>query len=202
MNLQTAKNERVCPREEIVAYVDGEITPREELELEMHIAGCKTCADELNAQKTLLCALDSFRMIEREIELPEDFTKIVVTKAESNVSGLRRPKERRNALVICSVLFLMVLVGLSSGDSETVFGAFPKLIEQFVAVGSFVLHFVYDLAFGITVVLRFLSNQFVFNSDVSTAFLVVSLAISLIILSRLIIRYNRTAQIKIQTQEK
>ncbi len=35
-----------CPRAQLAAYIDGELFPREELELEMHIPVCKSCAAE------------------------------------------------------------------------------------------------------------------------------------------------------------
>jgi hypothetical protein len=186
----TAKIEASCPREEIAAYVDGEISPRGELELEMHFAVCKPCADELNSQKKLLCALDSFCLNEKEIELPENFTKVIVTTAESKVSGLRRPQERRTALFICTALFLLVLLGLGA-ETESVLGSFWKFADQFAAVVGFVAHLIYDIAFGITVILRSLSSQLFFSSAGSFGFIAVFFIISLVTLSRLVLRYNR-----------
>jgi predicted anti-sigma-YlaC factor YlaD len=185
-----AKIQETCPREEIAAYIDGEIGPREELELEMHFAACKVCTDELNSQKKLLCALDSFCQNEKEIELPENFTRIIVTTAESKVSGLRRPQERRIAFFICSALFLLMLLGLG-GETETVLGSFAKFAEQFAVVVGFVGHLVYDVAFGLTVILRSLSNQVFFSSAVSFGFIAILFLISIFALSRLVLRFNR-----------
>ena len=190
MKPQIATTE-VCPREEIAAYIDGEIAPRRELELELHFAVCSVCAEELNLQKKLLCALDSALLSEREVELPKDFTKVIVTKAESNVSGLRRPQERFKALFICAALFLMVILGLGS-ETESVLHTFGKFGDQILAVGGFVFHLIYDFAIGTTIILRSLSHQVVFNSVVSVAFLVIFFVISMFALSRLIVRYNRS----------
>ncbi len=71
--------EKVCPKSEIAAYIDGELSPRQELDLELHLAACRSCAEELNEQKKLLCALDFALEDESEIELPENFTKVIVT---------------------------------------------------------------------------------------------------------------------------
>lgn len=188
MKPQIDTTEKVCPREEIAAYVDGEISPREELELELHFAACKTCADELNSQKTLLCALDSFRPAKDDIELPEDFTKVVVTAAESKVSGLRRPQERRKALYVCVGLFLLFVIG---GETQALFGSVGTVAEQFARAGSFLVHFVYDITLGVTIILRSLSNQLVFNSAVSFFVITVIFLISLLTLSRLVMRHNR-----------
>lgn len=190
MKPQIARAEKICPREEIAAYIDGEIAPRRELELEMHFAVCRNCSDELNFQKTLLCALDSALLSEREVELPANFTKIVVTKAESNVSGLRRPQERRNALLICAALFLPLLVGFGA-ETETVLVTLGNFAEQILAVGGLVFHLVYDISVGAVVILRSLSNQIAFNSITSAVLLLVLFLISLITVSRLVIRFNR-----------
>jgi anti-sigma factor RsiW len=190
MKPQIASSNEICPREEIAAYIDGEISPRRELELEMHFAVCRSCAEELNVQKKLLCALDSALLSEKEVELPEDFTQIVITKAESSVSGLRRPQERRNALFICAILFIPLLIGFST-ETENFFTAFGKFGEQVLAVGALVFHLIYDLAVGVAVILRSLSSQFVFNSVASIVFLLVLLVVSLITVSRLITRFNR-----------
>ena len=48
-----------CPSPDLSAYIDGELSPHDELELEMHVAGCRVCADDLNLQKSFLNALDS-----------------------------------------------------------------------------------------------------------------------------------------------
>jgi len=192
MNLQTATIEKICSeRYEIAAYVDGELTSSEELALEIHFAKCSPCAAELNEQKKLLCALDSVLEGEREIELPENFTKVVVAHAESNVSGLRHSKERFNALFVCAGLFLLTLLGLGS-ETEAVLHTFIKFGEQIFAVAAVTAHLFYDFGVGTAVILRSLSYQFVFGSAASFAFLLALFFISLLSLSRLITRLDRT----------
>lgn len=190
MNLQTATTKKVCLNNEIAAYIDGELSPREELDLEMHFVVCPSCKSKLNEQKKLLCALDFVLESEKEIELPANFTKVVVANAESKVSGLRRPQERFKALFICATLFLLVLLGLG-GETETVFNTFVKFGDQVLAVGGFAVHLIYDFAFAAAIILRSLSHQIVFNSAVSVAFLLMFFVISLFALSRLIVRHNR-----------
>lgn len=185
MNLQTAESENSCPRALIAVYIDGELAPREELELERHFAVCPSCAAELNEQKKLLHALDF--ALEEEFELPADFTKTVVTRAESNVKGLRCPKERSRALFICTLLFLLVILGLGS-ETEAVLAVFVTFFEQVWVVGGFVAHLVYDVAFGITVILRSLGHQFVYSSALALLTLFGFLAAILFTLSRFVQR--------------
>lgn len=190
MSSQTVATEKVCPKVEIAAYIDGELLPREELDLEMHFAACRPCTAELNEQKKLLCALNFALEDEREIELPENFTKVIVVAAESNVSGLRRPQERFKAFFICAALTLLVLLGLGS-ETGTVLNTFWKLGVQILAVFGFVSHLIYDIAIGTVIILRSLSHHIVLNSTVSVIFLVGVLFSCLVTFSRLIVRFNR-----------
>ncbi len=190
MNPPASTLEKICPRSEIADYIDGELLPREELELEMHFAGCPGCADALNDQKKMLCALDSALENAREIELPANFTKVVVATAESRVSGLRRPQERSKALLICAALFLLVLLGLGE-ESESVFDSFWKFSDQFFAVGGFVVHLIYDVTVGATVILRSVSHHIVFGSTAPIIFLIGVLFILLLAFSRFAARHNR-----------
>ncbi len=190
MNPQISATEKVCPKSEIAAYVDGELLPREELDLELHFASCRSCAAELNEQKRLLRALDFTLEDKNAIELPENFTKILVATAESNVSGLRLPQERFKAFVICAALFLPVLLGLG-GETGTILNAFWKFGDQILAVSGFAFHLIYDIAIGTTIILRSLSRQIIFDSNVSIFLLVGILFVGLAAFSRLIVRFDR-----------
>ncbi|MBA4123725.1 MAG: zf-HC2 domain-containing protein [Acidobacteria bacterium] len=186
MNSQTATIEKICSQtSEIAAFIDGELLPREEIELELHLSVCGSCAAELNEQKKLLRALDYALENDGEIKLPANFTKIVVANAESKVSGLRRPQERSKSLFVCAVLFLLALLGLG-GETETVLNTFGKFAEQFLAVGGFVWNLIYDVSVGTAIVLRSLGSQFIFNSSASLAILIVFVFLSLFLLSRFI----------------
>jgi len=186
MNSQTATIEKIClQRNEIAAFIDGELLPHEEFELELHLAVCGFCATELNEQKKLLCALDYALENEKQIELPANFTKVVVTNAESKVNGLRRPQERSKALFVCAALFVLVISGLG-GETKTVLNTFGKFVEQFLAVGGFVWNLIYDVSVGTAIVLRSLSSKFIFNSSASLAILLIFGFLSLFLFSRFI----------------
>lgn len=191
MNSLTATIEKTCSqRSDIASYIDGELPASEELELEMHLAVCKECNEELNEQKKLLRVLDFALEGESEIEMPANFTQIVVANAESKVSGLRRPQERFKALFICAALFLLVLLGLG-GETLTVVSGFGKIVEQFLAIFGFLWYLIYDAAYGTAIILRSLSQQIVFNSSVSFVVLLGLVFVCLIALSRFVTRPAR-----------
>ena len=189
MKQETAKNQ-ACPRAEIAAYIDGELSPREEFELEMHFAACPACTEELNEQKKLLCALDFALDDREEIELPENFTKVIVTTAESNVQGLRCPRERNRAFFVCAALILAVLLGLGAETSKT-FATFGAITDQFLAVGGFFVHLIHDITIATAVIFRSFCLQFVFKSAFSAVLVGICFVVSFLIFSRLMSRHRR-----------
>jgi anti-sigma factor RsiW len=195
MNEQAGKSEESCPRAEIAAYIDCELSPRAELLLEEHLAACEICRAELNEQKKLLSALD-FALEEKrsEIEIPKDFAKVVATRAESSVSGLRSPKERGRAVFLCVSLFFIVLVGLGA-EAEKVFAAAGVAFEKTVALVSFLGHLTFDAAFGIVVILRALFNQSSVNAILLTGFLLGALVAAFFALPRFLGRGSNRQRI-------
>jgi hypothetical protein len=185
------KNKTACPLPELSAYIDGEMTPNDELELERHLSGCRVCTDDLNLQKSFLNALDYSFESEIKIELPKDFTKFVVTNAESRVSGLRRPHERRIAAFICIALIVFSFFALGSGAGKTLAAA-TAVLDKMLAVIESVAHLFYDIALGSTIVLRSLASTFLFGSGVMTIVTLVAIGVSLYLFSRLLARLRRT----------
>jgi anti-sigma factor RsiW len=179
-----------CPSAEISLYIDGELTPARELELEKHFAVCETCLAELNLQKKFLIALDH-ALEGEEIDLPTNFTQVVVANAESHVSGLRRPSERMNAFFVCSGLFLIIVFAIGASGSNTAFDAFFVVIEKAVAVGSFIAHAAYDIAIGAVIIIRSLTSRLVLDSPL-TLLLPGVAAVYLYVASRLIALINRS----------
>ena len=184
------KDRQTCPSPELSAYIDGELPASEELELEMHLAGCRTCADDLNLQKSFLNALDSSLDDDVEIELPQNFTKSVVANAESSVSGLRRPHERRNAALICVALIVFSLFALGTSAERSLIAA-AAIVEKLLAVVVSIGHVIYDIALGFSIVLRSLASNFLFESGGPALVFFAIFVLSLYLFSRLL-RFRRT----------
>jgi predicted anti-sigma-YlaC factor YlaD len=194
MKEQAGKINPTCPRMEIAAYVDGELAPRQELALEQHLAACETCRAELNEQKKLLCALDFMHEANSsDIEIPKNFARVVATRAESNVSGLRNREERGRAIFLCASLFFLVVVGLGA-ETEKVFTASTAILERVLAVLTFFGHLTFDVAFGVVVILRSLANQSVIGAALVVAFAAGFWAVFWFALSR--IRQSSVSHVK------
>ena len=190
MEFPTENKSSDCPSYEIASYIDGELDAASELELDAHLAGCAICSGELNQQKQFLSTLTSSLKNEKEIELPADFTKLIVTNAESTVSGLRRPRERFNAAFICAGLVLFILFAFGAGAGKE-FNGFSSVVEQIAAVGSFFGHIIYAFAVGLIIVLRSVAAQFVFGPGLSILVTGTFIAF-LIFFSRYMLRIRRT----------
>ncbi|MDQ2746220.1 MAG: zf-HC2 domain-containing protein [Acidobacteriota bacterium] len=191
--------EKICSQEsDIAAYIDGELSLPEEMELEAHLTVCGECRMELNEQKKLLRVLDFALENEREFALPENFTRIVVANAESKVSGLRRPQERSNALLVCAALFLLVIL-ISGREIGAMLITFTDFAGHFATVIGFVVHLFYDIALGAAIILRSISSQLIYHSAFSTALIISFFTLSLLALLRFIVR---APKLKIQIQEK
>jgi hypothetical protein len=178
-----------CSPDEIAAYIDGELTPEREFEMDAHFDRCRECVRQLNQQKQFLCSLSSALGNEGEVELPPGFTKVIVANAESNVRGLRRPAEVYNAAFICAALALFVLFALGS-ETGGIFERVLTFLDQIGAVGGFFGRIVYSLFLGASIIVRSLASQ-VRVDGVMTAALIAGFAVPIIYISRRMVGARR-----------
>jgi hypothetical protein len=148
--------EAACPSADIAAYIDGELTPIDDSALESHLSICRVCSDELNLQKQFVIALEG--SLKSSPDLPIDFTKRIVTNAESSVRGLRRKNERLSAMFVCSALFFFVVFVLGASAPGS-FAAGLDVISRAGAVVSFFGHLIYDFSIAVIVILRTIGGQ-------------------------------------------
>lgn len=153
MNAQTSEYQFVCPLAEISSYLDGELSAESESALEMHLADCGACRNELNDQKTFLLALSGSLENEPEIDLPANFAKAIVTRAETSVTGLRGQGQAMVAIAVISTIFLMLIVVVGS-DSADAFASLASLAAGVAAVIGMAGQVAYDFAYGTSVFIR------------------------------------------------
>jgi predicted anti-sigma-YlaC factor YlaD len=180
-----------CEEFEIAAYIDGDLSSIQEFEMEKHFKVCTACSKELAEQKRLLRAMDfAFTSPESSFEIPKDFAATIVTRAESNVNGLRCPIERKRALTYCVLLISIAIIGI--GESRfRVLDLIQRLADNVFSIISFAGHFIYDAAAGIGSIFSGISERLFLFSDSSTVLLFLIFILALIAFSRLLIRYHR-----------
>jgi anti-sigma factor RsiW len=156
MTPPTTTRRSSCSQTALVEFLDGELTADREEEVAAHIASCPTCQSQLNEQKEVLAELDdSFSEVP---ELPDDFSKIVSINAQSQVSGVRRPYERRTALTVCFVLLSIVLAAVAFGPLNAFLG--PAIIfEKIAAVAALGFGLLSDVVLGLGIVGRAVSSS-------------------------------------------
>lgn len=177
-----------CPSFEIAAYIDGELDAARELDLESHFAECSQCTSELTSQKQFLCGLNASLKNAGEIELPANFTQLVVANAESTVSGLRLPSEQFNAVFICVALGLFVLFAFGT-EPDRILQGFSVVFDQASAVGGFFGHVIYSFFLGMAIVFRSVAAQF--TVEVATTVPMLLFGFSLMYFSRRVLRLGR-----------
>ena len=154
----TQEKNHLCPTSDIAAYIDGELSPGSELQMDLHLARCAACSEELNRQKQFLLCLDGSLKAGDGVELPEGFTRSVVARAEANVRGLRQPHEVYNAIFVSAAIAIFILFAAGSGAGSFVDSSYAA-VERISIVVSFIGHLVYDLSLGIAVVVKAAAGQ-------------------------------------------
>lgn len=148
-----------CETLKVSAYVEGDLSPHDELAFELHLASCTDCTLKLNHHKNFLNLLNSSLLADDGPELPPEFTRKIVAKAESGVSGLRDKNESRTAfLIIGSLTALAFAILLASGQlgiiAETI-----GLFESLSAIFGAATHFLYSIGLSMSVVVKTLTQD-------------------------------------------
>ena len=142
-----------CPSEEIGAYLDAELSTERTAALEAHLPHCSICRDELNSQKLFLLELSRSLELEEGIDLPNNFAKAIITKAESTVTGLRKRSERAAAAAIILMLLVLSAAGFA-GDWVRVTSEAARPLGVFGALFDVAVGFLQSVLFAATFVLK------------------------------------------------
>ena len=188
-----SQNNQACRSEEIIAYLDGDLGVEASALLEEHLTECSRCAGELKAQERLLRELEFALAEDISVEMPENFAQVVAARAQSDLSGVRAPRERRRAFYLCATLAVvafMLLGGATFGES--IFSPLRSVWKCFAAIFSFLGHALYDLGAGLAVISRGVGGHVLFESRSLTLLVFLLFASALFMLRRLIIGYHRT----------
>ena len=188
----TVRQEKLCDRNLIAAYVDGELETRVSAIFEGHVETCASCRAELRAHRMFVCELDAALTDTGEIPVPAEFSRMVAARASSDMRGVRTGSENRKALGICLILALGGFALLGAAARDAIFIIAAKFVSTCLGVAGFISTVVYDTVAGLAVIFRVLSGKFIIESG-SLGPVLVLLAVAIFILSRLISKYHRTS---------
>jgi anti-sigma factor RsiW len=187
----TRVEQKICQRNLIAAYVDGELSEVAAAIFEQHVEECTECRTELRAHRLFVCELDAVMTDKVEIPVPDNFSKVIAVRATSDLRGVRSRAEHRKAIVICIVLALIGFGLLGATARDSVFALIGKVLTSVFSLTSFVSNTIYDAVAGLVVISRVLGHKIVVESG-SFGVLLVVLAAAILVLSRLISNYHRT----------
>ena len=185
-------DQNICPREELAAYLDGELSGTAREHFEAHVAECSECASELRSQRQLLCTLDAAFSSSSRTELPKNFTRVVATHAEHNLRGLREKSERQRALQLSALIAVaaFALLGAASGALvlQPARNSFRIVARVFEVLSQAVL----EAAEGLAIVGRMIGRAAVASPYGFGAVIALVFIGSIVLLPRLIASYHRT----------
>lgn len=187
----TRVEQKICQKNLIAAYVDGELSDVANAIFEQHVEDCRDCRAELRAHRVFVCELDAALAGKVEIPVPDDFSKVIAVRARSDMRGVRSRSEHRKAIAICLVLGLTGFGLLGATAREDVLALTGRFISAVISIGSFVSQLLYDAVAGLVVIFRVLGQKVVAGSG-SLGVLLIVLAAAVFILSRLLSNYHRT----------
>ena len=187
----TRVQQKICQKNLIAAYVDGELSDVATAIFEQHVEDCTECRNELRAHRVFVCELDAALTGNVDIPVPADFPKVIATHARSDMRGVRTAAEHRKAIAICLILALAGFGLLSATARDNVFIVVGRSISSVFRLVGFVGGVVYDAVAGLVVISRVVGHKIV-NESGSFAVVLVVLGAGVVLLSRLIHDYHRT----------
>src|SRR6185369_9760515 len=187
----TRVQQKICQKNLIAAYVDGELGEVATAIFEQHIEDCATCRNELRAHRVFVCELDAALAGKLDIPVPADFSKVIATRARSDMRGVRTAAEHKKTIAICVVLALFGFGLLGTTARDNVFVVIGRFVTGVFSIVGFVAGVTYDTVAGFVVISRVLGHK-VSNETGSFAVVLVFLAGGIVLLSRLIYDYHRT----------
>ena len=188
-------NENRCQMEDVAAYIDGELSGSGLDRFEAHLNSCADCVAELRAQRQLLCTLDVAFGSSRSFNLPNNFTRVVTARAESDLSGMRNKRERRRALQLCGALALVSFALLGAATRTVVFDP----VWSFFRIARSLLHLAWQAASEVvasaTVMVRVLARAILFSPN-GRGLLLVAFLLFVSFLPFLLAKYRRAQTVE------
>lgn len=187
----TMVQEKFCERNLIASYVDGELDEGLAQRFEEHLRACEPCRVELRLHRLFICELDA-TLTDAEMPMPRDFSRIIATRATSDMRGVRTRAENRKALGICMILAVIGFALLGATARETIFLLAGRFVTTVIGLVGFAATAVYETVAGLAVISRVLSRKIIVESG-SLGPMIVVLAVAIVLLTRLLSKYHRTS---------
>ena len=187
--IETEKH--ICPSEDIAAYLDAELDAGAIDRFESHVGRCETCRAELRRQRQLVCTLDAAFNSQTKFEFPVDFTRVIATRAESDLRGVRSKTERNRAAKLCAILGLMAFAILGATSRSVVLQPLRNALQLFTRLFELLWQAASNATESLAIILRVLAGGTTGSPYVWPLLIGLTLIIAVSLLTRLIGRYHR-----------
>ena len=183
-----------CDCSDVAAYLDGELGVAESASFESHLKSCALCAAAHAEQQRLLCLLDAAfsRAHHRHVEVPADFTRVAVARAQNDMTRVRRRSEKGRALALCLALSAVAFALLGASFWGELAALARPSAHAASALSDMTLHATGSAASGTRVLLRGFGGYLLQSGPPGVhAFVYAALACAVLLLLRLIGKYHR-----------
>ncbi|HMQ02820.1 MAG TPA: zf-HC2 domain-containing protein [Pyrinomonadaceae bacterium] len=153
-----------CPRDDVAAYVDNELSAEETLGFEQHTKVCAPCRKAVQEQKIFLAALSVSLSDDSAAQVPDELTRKFVVNAESSVVGLRHWNERFTVLFISLALLIFTLFAFGS-EANASFSIASAVSEKAIVFVGFIGKILMNLGAAASVVVRSLASNIGFQDS-------------------------------------
>lgn len=187
--IETEKD--ICPSEDIAAYLDGELDAAAIDRFESHVAQCETCGVELRRQRQLVCTLEAAFSSQTKFDLPVDFTRVIATRAESDLRGVRSGTERYRAAKLCAMLGLVAFAILGAAPNNVVLQPARNAVQLCAHVFDLLWQAASHATESLAIILRVLTGGATGSSYLWPSLIGLTLIAAVSVLTRLIGRYHR-----------
>jgi Predicted transmembrane transcriptional regulator (anti-sigma factor) len=189
------KLDKLCEKNLVAAYVDGELDTTVHVRFEEHLIDCQECRLELRVHRQFICELDALLANDVQIPVPVNFSRVVAARAVSDMSGVRTRSENRKALIFCVILGAAGFALLGSATRVMMIGVVRVFVKKLISFVDLISHAVYDLVASVAVISRVLSRKLIVDTGDARVVLLL-LVFAVFVLSRLISGYHRTDAIE------
>jgi anti-sigma factor RsiW len=120
-------------RESLHLYLDGELAPRQELELEAHLLDCECCRREYNEVRQVVDTVRGSKPLYESSSQLRETVEVMVNRAAKRQLNQHR---LRTVLPLAAAACLLVMLGVVPLFQETSFTAYAADVHQRYASGK------------------------------------------------------------------
>lgn len=174
-----------CNPEQILAYIDGDLSPDDAARVRAHTASCEECRQILQSEQALESALGGMS----SFAPPPEFANETVRRAQCDVGhALHSPKERRRAAAVAGGLGSLSLVLLwPTGILSTLLANLAPLR----CLGKFAFGWVESSALSLFIVCKTVSRGALHAAHIPVSGLAVLFVLLVALLAWMIVEYRR-----------